>query len=275
MPPFVAKYAAAAADPAELQVAMQKTGDDQLEAILATVNKNNDLSFGAGAWFLSTQCSADVKAGLSAGTMDGWHNFLTTCVGTSADPARDPSYQAALKAIGQNSPGAPSQPQPTSSQPQPTQPATPEPQPTKPATPEPQPTKPATPEPQPTKPAAPAPQPSKPSAAQPSQPSTPEPQPTKPSAPKPQPTQPSYPTAPAPAMPSATGTTGTTPSSPSSGNASGTCTTNGAVVCNGERQFGICNFGQVVWQDVAAGTTCSGGVISKRGYNGRIARIRM
>jgi hypothetical protein len=52
------------------------------------------------------------------------------------------------------------------------------------------------------------------------------------------------------------------------------CTTNGAVVCNGTTQFGICNNGNVVWQDVAAGTTCSNGVISKRhvqrGLSGRV-----
>ncbi|KAJ4374059.1 hypothetical protein N0V83_002798 [Neocucurbitaria cava] len=71
--------------------------------------------------------------------------------------------------------------------------------------------------------------------------------------------------------------TGTaTPAQPTSGGSSGgsTCTTNGAVVCNGTTQFGLCNNGNVVWQDVAAGTTCANGVISKRNYNGRIARPR-
>ncbi|KAF2109690.1 hypothetical protein BDV96DRAFT_502348 [Lophiotrema nucula] len=59
-----------------------------------------------------------------------------------------------------------------------------------------------------------------------------------------------------------------------------TCSQNGAVVCNGSTQFGLCNNGNVVWQDVAAGTTCSNGVISKRtAYNrqlkGRVARPRV
>lgn len=52
--------------------------------------------------------------------------------------------------------------------------------------------------------------------------------------------------------------------SSSSTNGTGSCTTNGAIVCNGESQFGLCNFGSVVWQDVAAGTTCQNGQISKR-----------
>ncbi|CAD0083102.1 unnamed protein product [Aureobasidium vineae] len=39
------------------------------------------------------------------------------------------------------------------------------------------------------------------------------------------------------------------------------CTTNGALVCNGPTQFGLCNFGQVIWQPVAPGTTCQDGQI--------------
>ncbi|KAF2192697.1 lytic polysaccharide monooxygenase [Zopfia rhizophila CBS 207.26] len=69
------------------------------------------------------------------------------------------------------------------------------------------------------------------------------------------------------------------PSAPSSGGGAGTCSQNGAIVCNGSDQFGICNNGQVVWQQVAAGTTCSNGTIQKRAYNrqlrGRVARPRV
>ena len=56
------------------------------------------------------------------------------------------------------------------------------------------------------------------------------------------------------------------PSSPSNGAAasSTTCTAEGAVVCNGTDQFGLCNHGSVVWQKVASGTTCSNGSIQKR-----------
>ncbi|KAH7406099.1 hypothetical protein DE146DRAFT_433707 [Phaeosphaeria sp. MPI-PUGE-AT-0046c] len=66
------------------------------------------------------------------------------------------------------------------------------------------------------------------------------------------------------------------PASPptSGGGASTTCSTNGAIVCNGEKKFGLCNNGNVVWQDVAAGTACANGVISKRSLNGRVARPR-
>jgi hypothetical protein len=68
------------------------------------------------------------------------------------------------------------------------------------------------------------------------------------------------------AAPAATGG-----SSSSTGNSTasstGSCNgaSDGAVVCNGPNQFGLCNQGSVVWQAVAAGTTCSNGTIAKRG----------
>ncbi|USP82665.1 lytic polysaccharide monooxygenase [Curvularia clavata] len=78
----------------------------------------------------------------------------------------------------------------------------------------------------------------------------------------------------APTAPSTGGGSGT-PSTPSTGGGSGTCSQNGAIVCNGSTQFGICNNGNVVWQAVASGTTCSNGVISKRAYHGRVVRPRL
>jgi hypothetical protein len=63
------------------------------------------------------------------------------------------------------------------------------------------------------------------------------------------------PTSPAAPAPPSNGT-------PSTGGNS--CSENGAIVCNGANQFGLCNNGQVVWQQVAEGTTCSDGKIQKR-----------
>ncbi|KAF1365773.1 hypothetical protein EJ07DRAFT_94624 [Lizonia empirigonia] len=79
------------------------------------------------------------------------------------------------------------------------------------------------------------------------------------------------PAAPASSTP-ATGT-GTSPAALTTAPAASggsTCTTDGAIVCNGTAQFGLCNQGKVVWQAVAAGTTCSNGTIQKRGFNGRV-----
>jgi hypothetical protein len=57
---------------------------------------------------------------------------------------------------------------------------------------------------------------------------------------------------------------GSPSSSSGSAGSSGQCTTDGAIVCNGPTQFGLCGHGSVVWQAVAAGTTCSSGAILKR-----------
>jgi hypothetical protein len=66
------------------------------------------------------------------------------------------------------------------------------------------------------------------------------------------------------------------PSSSSASNAaagsSTTCTTEGAVVCNGTDQFGLCDHGSIVWQKVASGTTCSNGSIQKRSAAQHIRR---
>lgn len=58
--------------------------------------------------------------------------------------------------------------------------------------------------------------------------------------------------------------TGSSASPSGNSGSSGQCSGDGVVVCNGPTQFGLCNGGSVVWQAVAAGTTCSNGAILKR-----------
>ena len=53
-------------------------------------------------------------------------------------------------------------------------------------------------------------------------------------------------------------------SNDAAGNSTTTCTTEGAIVCNGSDQFGLCDHGSVVWQKVASGTTCSNGSVQRR-----------
>ena len=72
-------------------------------------------------------------------------------------------------------------------------------------------------------------------------------------------TQPAVP-APAPAPFANTSTA----SAPATGCAN-PCSPDGAVICIGASQFGLCDHGCAVAQPLAAGTTCSGGVIIKRG----------
>jgi len=99
MPPYVEKYATSVAGAAAVTQAKAAGGDAGLTAVLALVNSDDEKSFGSAAWFVSSVCTADVRAGLAAGTQDGWHKFLSDCVGTPADPARDPAWTAALATI--------------------------------------------------------------------------------------------------------------------------------------------------------------------------------
>ncbi|KAK5134448.1 hypothetical protein LTR08_006495 [Meristemomyces frigidus] len=59
------------------------------------------------------------------------------------------------------------------------------------------------------------------------------------------------------------------PPLPSTGTNTTACAPNGALVCHGLYQFGLCNWGHVVWQDVALGTACYDGRIGyAAGYGG-------
>jgi hypothetical protein len=62
----------------------------------------------------------------------------------------------------------------------------------------------------------------------------------------------------------------TTPSTGGSGG--GSCSEEGAIVCDGEDKFGICSGGSAVFQAVAAGTKCSNGQIARRDYIHRSQR---
>jgi hypothetical protein len=59
---------------------------------------------------------------------------------------------------------------------------------------------------------------------------------------------------------------------PPAGNTDGSCGTEGAVVCNSKSQWGLCDHGKVVFQPVAAGTTCQDGLIAKRDFTHRVQR---
>ena len=100
MPPFVKKYASSVAGAQAVATAEATGGDAGLNAVLALVNSDDEKSFGSAAWFLSTTCSAEVRAGLVAETTEGWHAFLTQCVETTAAPERDVPWTAAKKFMG-------------------------------------------------------------------------------------------------------------------------------------------------------------------------------
>jgi hypothetical protein len=91
MPPFIEKYATSVAGASAVATAKAQS----LDAVLALVNSDDEKSFGAAPWFLTSTCTPEVRAGLVAETTDGWHNFLTQCVGTTAAAERDTPWIAA------------------------------------------------------------------------------------------------------------------------------------------------------------------------------------
>ncbi|KAF2035835.1 hypothetical protein EK21DRAFT_96455 [Setomelanomma holmii] len=99
MPNFVAEYATKVAGANAVAAASAVGGDAGLNAVLALVNSDDEKSFGSAAWYLATKCTTAVRTGLQAETTDGWHAFLTQCVGTTLDPERDTPWVAAKQAM--------------------------------------------------------------------------------------------------------------------------------------------------------------------------------
>lgn len=79
-PTFVKEYATAVVGADAVAQAESAGGGP---AILALVNADDEKSFGSAPWFVTTKCSPEIRAGLQAGTTDGWHNFLTQCIATT------------------------------------------------------------------------------------------------------------------------------------------------------------------------------------------------
>lgn len=63
-------------------------------AVLDLLN-SDEWSFGSAAWFLRTQCAAEVRLGDSCADTGGWSAFLQ-CVGTEENGDRDALWKAAL-----------------------------------------------------------------------------------------------------------------------------------------------------------------------------------
>ncbi|KAL8686405.1 MAG: hypothetical protein Q9224_005458, partial [Gallowayella concinna] len=78
---------------------LKKAGDD-VKAVVALLTSNGAYDFGSAAWFLKNKCSDKVKAGLKAGTEDGWKAYTTECIGTTVTEDRKAYWTRAAKALG-------------------------------------------------------------------------------------------------------------------------------------------------------------------------------
>lgn len=75
------------------------TQDAVEDRVLALVQGDAE-SFASAAWFVTTQCQADVLDGLADGSSAGWDAYLTACIGTTHTAERDVSWTAAKKVLG-------------------------------------------------------------------------------------------------------------------------------------------------------------------------------
>lgn len=78
------------------------TGADEAE-ILSNVNAAPGGQWGSASWFLTTQCSDDVRKGLQTGGKAEWETFITGCVETTLDSgekSREVYWTRAAQALG-------------------------------------------------------------------------------------------------------------------------------------------------------------------------------
>ncbi|KAK2756496.1 hypothetical protein FQN54_005389 [Arachnomyces sp. PD_36] len=72
---------------------------EQPKAVLDLLLTDDDYDFGSAAWFLATQCPEKIRAGLRAGTEEGWRGYITSCVGTTVTEDRKVIWERARKAL--------------------------------------------------------------------------------------------------------------------------------------------------------------------------------
>lgn len=95
-PAYNKKYAASI--PA-LDDKIAKVADSPAD-LLDLLRDNETYDFGSGAWYLTTQCSKDVRSALQTGSETGWQRYISDCVGTSVTDERKEYWERAVKALG-------------------------------------------------------------------------------------------------------------------------------------------------------------------------------
>jgi hypothetical protein len=98
-PAFNLEYAQwLAANMTDSGISSQKVDEAEKEGpvqVLALVNCER-WSFASAAWFLTTQCTGEVRQGLAALTEEGWEAYLTDCVGTTVTDDRTAIWKKAI-----------------------------------------------------------------------------------------------------------------------------------------------------------------------------------
>ncbi|CAG8096496.1 unnamed protein product [Penicillium salamii] len=68
--------------------------------LLDLLRENKTYDFGSGAWFLTTQCSKEVRSALQDGSEKGWKNYITECLETNVTHERKEYWDRSAEALG-------------------------------------------------------------------------------------------------------------------------------------------------------------------------------
>jgi hypothetical protein len=69
---------------------------DQANAVRDLLTSDDNLDFGSGAWFLTTQCPAAIRTELQTGSLAGWEQYISSCVGTTVTDDREAYWTRAI-----------------------------------------------------------------------------------------------------------------------------------------------------------------------------------
>ncbi|KAJ5491700.1 hypothetical protein N7539_003267 [Penicillium diatomitis] len=95
-PTFNKKYASSIPALADQLPSVSDSPADLLDLLRG----NETYDFGSGAWFLTTQCTSDVRSALQKGDEAGWKRYISECVGTTVTDDRKAYWSRAVDALG-------------------------------------------------------------------------------------------------------------------------------------------------------------------------------
>ena len=73
---------------------------DQENSVRELLISNDSYDFGSAAWFLTSQCPQSVRSGLQSGSLAGWQDYVSVCIGTVLVPERETYWHKACQTLG-------------------------------------------------------------------------------------------------------------------------------------------------------------------------------
>ena len=83
-----------------LSPALTALSPGDLTGVRKLLVSNDVYDFGSAAWFLSTQCSPEIRSGLQSGTTAGYQAYVSDCIHVPASGDRQAYWDRACRAFG-------------------------------------------------------------------------------------------------------------------------------------------------------------------------------